>query len=116
MKTSFQNNNPIKFCDICGCKFHASQLRMQWDGILACLPNRCWSPKHPADNPLPVVIDNLMIPNARPELPDEFISEREFSRWGGAWIITFPNDIGRMNYTLNKPKWGSTGAKWGELG
>lgn len=34
-------------CDFCGEKFKASQLREQWDGLMAC--SKDYSPRHPQE-------------------------------------------------------------------
>ena len=35
------------FCDVCGFRFHASELRKRWDGVYVC--NEDWEPRHPSD-------------------------------------------------------------------
>jgi len=34
-------------CDQCGLKRKASELRMQWDGLMTC--HLCWEPRQPQD-------------------------------------------------------------------
>ena len=34
-------------CQICGFKFKASELRMEWDNLRVC--RECWSPRQPQD-------------------------------------------------------------------
>ena len=35
------------FCDRCGFRFHASELRKEWQGFMVC--EGCWEPRHPQD-------------------------------------------------------------------
>lgn len=101
----FSPNNPNKICDICGHKMKANMLRKTWDGKLACLPNDCWSPKHPFDSPLPVVVDSLLVRSARPEPADVFLHEPGLSIWGGAWISV-------DNGTVADPYWNELTDLW----
>lgn len=106
----FQPNSHNAICDICGHKMKKSMLRPTWDGFLACLPNDCWYPKHPFDSPLPVVLDNLTVKDARPELPDVFVEEGSLSRWGQSWFTY------NMEPIVN-PIWGQmSDLKWGKMG
>lgn len=50
-------------CDICGQKTWFSDTRPTWDGFLACVSRGCWYPKHPADDPLPVIADPFVLPS-----------------------------------------------------
>lgn len=52
-------------CDICGRTRRDDELRIQWDGLMACR-DRCWSPKHPNEYPRQVPNDGLPVANARP--------------------------------------------------
>jgi len=80
--------DPNVICDICGFKFKKSQCKKTWDGYLACTKsgNNCWYPKHPFDDPLPVIYDPSPVHDARPEPRDIFITYGGLSIWGGAWI------------------------------
>jgi hypothetical protein len=49
-------------CDVCGQKTWQSDSRVTWDGFLACISRGCWYPKHPADQPLPVITDPFVLP------------------------------------------------------
>lgn len=55
-------------CDICARIRYRSDCRMQWDNNLVC-SDRCYSPKHPNERPLPIVNDNIPVRDARPQLP-----------------------------------------------
>ena len=35
------------YCDVCGFKYKASELRKRWDGAMVC--KRDWEPRHPQD-------------------------------------------------------------------
>ena len=96
-----------KICDICGFKFKASKLRKTWDGYLACGKgqNDCWYPKHPFDDPLPVIPDGTPVYDARPEPTDVFLSSAGLSTWGGAWISV-------NNGTSIDPSWDELTDYW----
>lgn len=49
-------------CDVCGQKTWFSDSRRTWDGFLCCVSRGCWYPKHPQDNPLPVINDPFTLP------------------------------------------------------
>lgn len=65
MKRPFVLGNHKVRCDICKKVRYNTEVRMQWDGQVACA-NRCWSRKHPNEFPRPVIVDGLPVPNARP--------------------------------------------------
>lgn len=67
-------------CDICGKKRKASQCRMQWDGLLACLVSKCWSPKHPNEYSRPTPNDGLPVANARPR-NTTYLTIAGITRW-----------------------------------
>lgn len=64
-RQQYQIGNHKAVCDICGRTRKGSDLRMQWDGLMACR-DRCYSPKHPNEYPRPTINDGLPAPNARP--------------------------------------------------
>lgn len=47
------NSNYLKlgtwnaYCDSCGFKFKADQLKKRWDGMM--VDDACWEPRHPQD-------------------------------------------------------------------
>lgn len=102
----FRYWDPSAICDICGFKFKKSQLKKTWDGLLACSINGCWYPKHPFDDPLPIIPDCLPVYNARPEQKDSFIESGGLSIWGGAWISA-------NNGTAPNPVWDELTDEWG---
>lgn len=81
-----QGNNYYKIgshnviCDICQRKRKNDQVRMQWDGLVAC-SDTCWNPRHPSTIPLPIVIDGLPVQNARPRLEPRFITIEALNTW-----------------------------------
>ncbi len=77
------------FCDVCGKKKKREQVRMTWDGFMACIDKGCWYPKHQNENPRKVVPDGLPVSNAR---------ERNVT------YLTFP--------PLNK--WDTAGIRWSD--
>lgn len=103
-KPKFKYWDPNVICDICGFKFKMSQCKKTWDGYLACKPNRCWYPKHPFDDPLPVIPDGTPIVNARPEPQDQFVSLSSRSTWK-VWVsVTYG--------TLVDPPWNALLDSW----
>ena len=56
-------------CDICGFEYKASELRKQWDGIMACPKD--WTPRQPQDF-VRGVKDDQHVPWTRDEAPDTF--------------------------------------------
>lgn len=95
-------------CDICGFKFKRSQCKKTWDGYLACskAQNDCWYPKHPFDDPLPVVPDCQPIIDARPYPQDLFTTLEGWSTWPSNWISP---TLG----TINNPIWDQLMDDWG---
>lgn len=67
-------------CDRCGQKRKREQCKFEWTGLLTC--TQCWDPRHPWTEPLPVVIDGLPVPDARPRpAPKEIEVELSRSIW-----------------------------------
>lgn len=58
-------------CDVCGFEFKSDELRLRWDGIMACVED--WETRHPSDL-LRVPKEDPSVPWTRPEAPDSFIS------------------------------------------
>lgn len=50
-KNYFKNGDWNALCDICGQRFKASEIRLQWDNARVCW--KCWSPRHPQELQLP---------------------------------------------------------------
>ncbi len=89
-------------CDTCGQKFKRDQCKKQWDGIIAC--NSCYDSKHPYLEPIPVMLDGLGVPDARPRPDATFISDPAgTSIWGTSYYnegVTV-QDIIWDNWTTN---------------
>jgi hypothetical protein len=51
-------------CDKCNQKKKSDDCRVQWDGIIAC--SACYDSKHPELEPLPIPIDDQLVPFSRP--------------------------------------------------
>jgi len=64
------------FCDRCGEKRKASNLKKTWDGYYVC-PESCWETRQPQDF-LRGVKDDQSVPWTRPEQPDQ---EVDNSSW-----------------------------------
>lgn len=105
---NYRHHDPIAICDICGFKKHRSHMKKTWDGFLACNDgDNCWYPKHPADSPLPVIIDGQSIPDARPEQPDVFVTipRHGYSKWN--YLVS------DQYATSGRQKWNGFHLKWG---
>ena len=64
-------------CDECGFKVRSSETRKRWDGMRVCTKD--WEPRHPQDG-VRGRVDRQAVPNARPEQPDDFLSDNEVTR------------------------------------
>ena len=63
----YKKNDYKVECDLCGLTRKRSQCRLTWDGYLACIDQPgCWYPKHPNDNPPPILRDSKPVRDARP--------------------------------------------------
>lgn len=72
-------------CDRCGQKRKREQCRTEWTGLLTC--TQCWDPKHPWNEPLPIVVDGLPVKDARPRpQPKEINVEIITSIWGQQYL------------------------------
>jgi len=70
-------------CDICGKKRKYSQCKKTWDGYLACTVENCWYPKHPFDMPIPIIQDDIAVPEASPRADITYLNaEQGVSIWG----------------------------------
>ena len=59
-------------CDICGKRYYASEMRLQWDNLFCC--KYCWSPKHPQLQPPKPLHEKQRVEINRPEKEDVFIT------------------------------------------
>lgn len=57
-------------CQTCGKKYKYSQLKTQWDGIIAC--PKCFDYRHPQEF-VRAIPDNQSVPDSSPEPTDTFI-------------------------------------------
>lgn len=72
----YKHGNPLKFCDRCGWRYHASQVRKEWTGLQTCEgpgTNGCWEPRHPQDK-VRGKPDRQSFPDPRPEATDTFLA------------------------------------------
>ena len=63
--------DPNAICDVCGFKYKLSQLKRRWDGVMACPED--FELRQPQDF-VRGVKDQRAIPDARPEVPDVFVT------------------------------------------
>jgi hypothetical protein len=57
-------------CDRCGFRFHADELKKEWQGFMVC--ETCFEPRHPQDL-IRSVPDQQLKPYYRPEPDPVFI-------------------------------------------
>jgi len=79
------------FCDRCGEKRKASDLKKTWDGYYVC-PESCWEIRHPQDF-LRGEKDDQSVAWTRPEQPDQ---ETDNSTWATPTSVpdgTFDNSL-----------------------
>jgi hypothetical protein len=60
-------------CDVCGETLKLSDLRKEWNGLMAC--DGCWEPRHPNDKgPIGVGREKQISQNLRPRPDLDFLS------------------------------------------
>ena len=64
-------------CDVCGFEVAYTELRMQWNGFMAC--GGCFDSRHPQDTPRAVSADAESLRNARPDNDDQDASVYQYS-------------------------------------
>jgi len=75
--TTYKKGTWKATCDICGFNYHASELKLMWNGLYACTQNKCWNPRQPQDF-LRGVKDDPSVAWTRPEGADV---ETDTSGW-----------------------------------
>jgi hypothetical protein len=85
MKQNYYKQDDWKaLCDTCGRAYKGTELRPQWDGIMACY--RCYDSKHPDLEPVIAPKEDPMVPNARPRSEFDnltFVDTPGLSVWDG---------------------------------
>ena len=84
MKQGFVLGDNNSLCMTCSRNYKSSQIKEQWDGILAC--PRCYDYKHPDLDPIiaPVEDPNPTNANPRPSAANwTYVDEPGVSIWGG---------------------------------
>ena len=69
-KDYFKHGDYNAFCDVCGFKYKASELRKRWDGMMCCKDD--WEPRHPQE--FLRSVPERKIPFSRPRNQDMTIS------------------------------------------
>lgn len=80
-------------CDICGQKFHSSDLKERWDGLMCCRQD--WNIRQPQDF-VRGIPDPQAIAWSRPDVPPPFVPNPvslAITDFFGAFLIDFVNDI-----------------------
>jgi hypothetical protein len=83
----------LTICDICGQKFHSSDLKERWDGLMCC--SQDWNPRQPQDF-VRGIPDPQAVPWSRPDVPPPFVPNPvslAITDFFGAFMIDFVNDI-----------------------
>lgn len=93
-------------CDRCGQKHKREDMRKEWTGLLTCF--NCYDPRHPWTLPLPIAIDALPVPDARPRPNgiDVLPNGLDISKWGGPY-----QDI--LGNISSNAMWGNFDYVWG---
>lgn len=105
MSANYLDKGSYNFiCDTCGQKYKREYGKLQWDNLFVCV--HCFDPKHPWLEPLPIPIDSLPVPVARPRPTEIYNNELQYM---GIWGLSYRTDSGYFP-TLNWEQW--TG-NWG---
>jgi hypothetical protein len=70
-KDYYSHGNYNVICDLCGQKHKSTEVRMQWNNLLAC--NTCFEPRNPQDF-VKGIRDDQRVPIARPDSNPKFIT------------------------------------------
>jgi hypothetical protein len=96
-------------CDICGQKFHSSDLKERWDGLMCCRED--WNPRQPQDF-VRGIPDPQAVPWSRPDVPPPFVSNPvslAITDFFGAFMIDFVNNI-MVSFTTTVQPVGTRGS------
>jgi hypothetical protein len=83
----------LVICDVCGIKYHSSDLKERWDGLMCCRQD--WNPRQPQDF-VRGIPDPQAIPWGRPDVPPPFVFNPvtfAITDFYGEFLIDFVNDI-----------------------
>jgi len=95
-------NGPKYICDICGQMYYQNNTKLNWKNQIVCF--HCFEPKHPILDPLPVVIDQIAVENARPRKPAIYLEVEGRSVWNQFYI----NSQGTLDADLTWDNWAET--------
>jgi len=101
-KNFYQAGSYNSSCDVCGQKYKSSEIRKRWDNAIVCI--NCYEPKHPVLMPLPAVVDQRTILNARPK---QYETEIAVSYGRSLWGTQYVNIQG-LQPDLNWEAWSET--------
>jgi len=68
---AYKSGDYLAICDQCGFRFHASELRMQWNKLFTC--SECFEEKHPQYTEPKSLHEKQTVPVHRPPGDDVFI-------------------------------------------
>lgn len=83
----------LVICDVCGMKYHSSDLKMRWDGLMCCTQD--WNIRQPQDF-VRGIPDPQAVPWSRPDVAPPFTTNPvsiAITDFYGAFMIDFTNDI-----------------------
>lgn len=65
----YKHHDHNAICDVCGCKFKASEMLLRWDGARVCKED--WEPRTPQDF-MRGIKEDMKLDFSRPEATDVF--------------------------------------------
>jgi hypothetical protein len=89
----YKKGSWLVICDVCGMKYHSSDLKMRWDGLMCCRQD--WNIRQPQDF-VRGIPDPQAVPWSRPDVAPPFVPNPvtdAITDFYGAFMIDFTNDI-----------------------
>lgn len=111
-------------CYRCSQKRKREEIRPEWTGVLVCY--HCWEPKHPWNEPLPVPIDGLPVPDAGPRNREVDIDVGGYSTWDNILPLQAASDFTLflsvffsqvfLSYSEISDHWSTINSSWSSVG
>ena len=83
----------LAICDVCGMKYHSTDLKLRWDGVMCCQQD--WNPRQSQDF-VRGIPDPQAVPWSRPDTQPQFVVNPvtdAITDFYGEFLIDFVNDI-----------------------
>jgi len=83
----------LAICDVCGMKYHSTDLKLRWDGVMTCRQD--WNIRQPQDF-VRGIPDPQAVPWSRPDVAPQFVVNPvtdAITDFYGEFLIDFVNDI-----------------------